>query len=165
MNLYSQEMQNIGKLITFGSLNLCLTLKLEKTEIQNLKINFRHLKTINDLNFIIENEYFWERIELSSKNELLSTLFHMNKIKRVKNIVAYLVYERLQLNEEQMKFQRLLDYILLTNGVVIYYFDICKCKMNISFKIVYKNYVKKVIFLGDEEYDEEDIILTTLQKP
>ena len=53
MNLYSQEMQNIGKLITFGSLNLCLTLKLEKTEIQNLKINFRHLKTINDLNFII----------------------------------------------------------------------------------------------------------------
>ena len=156
MNLYSQEMQNIGKLITFGSLNLCLTLKLEKTEIQNLKINFRHLKTINDLNFIIENEYFWERIELSSKNELLSTLFHMNKIKRVKNIVAYLVYERLQLNEEQMKFQRLLDYILLTNGVVIYYFDICKCKMNISFKIVYKNYVKKVIFLGDEEYDEED---------
>ena len=156
MNLYSQEMQNIGKLITFGSLNLCLTLKLEKTEIQNLKINFRHLKTINDLNFIIENEYFWERIELSSKNELLNTLFHMNKIKRVKNIVAYLVYERLQLNEEQMKFQRLLDYILLTNGVVIYYFDICKCKKNISFKIVYKNYVKKVIFLGDEEYDEED---------
>jgi hypothetical protein len=80
----------------------------------------------------------------------------MNKIKRIKNIVAYLVYERLQFNEEQMKFQRLLDYILLTNGVVIYSFDICKCKMNISFKIVYKNYVKKVMFLGDEEYDDEE---------
>ena len=136
MTFYSQEMRNIGKLITLGSLNLSLTLRLERTEIQNLKINFRRLKTINDLNFIIENESFWERIELSSKNELLNTLFHMNKIKRVKNIVAYLVYERLQFNEEQMKFQRLLDYILLTNGVVIYSFDICKCKMNISFKIV-----------------------------
>ena len=162
MTFYSQEMRNIGKLITLGSLNLSLTLRLERTEIQNLKINFRRLKTINDLNFIIENESFWERIELSSKNELLNTLFHMNKIKRVKNIVAYLVYERLQFNEEQMKFQRLLDYILLTNGVVIYSFDICKCKMNISFKIVYKNYVKKVMFLGDEEYDDEE---TNLENP
>ena len=162
MTFYSQEIRNIGKLITLGSLNLSLTLRLERTEIQNLKINFRRLKTINDLNFIIENESFWERIELSSKNELLNTLFHMNKIKRVKNIVAYLVYERLQFNEEQMKFQRLLDYILLTNGVVIYSFDICKCKMNISFKIVYKNYVKKVMFLGDEEYDDEE---TNLDNP
>ena len=162
MTFYSQEIRNIGKLITLGSLNLSLTLRLERTEIQNLKINFRRLKTINDLNFIIENESFWERIELSSKNELLNTLFHMNKIKRVKNIVAYLVYERLQFNEEQMRFQRLLDYILLTNGVVIYSFDICKCKMNISFKIVYKNYVKKIMFLGDEEYDDEE---TNLENP
>ena len=53
MTFYSQEMRNIGKLITLGSLNLSLTLRLERTEIQNLKINFRRLKTINDLNFII----------------------------------------------------------------------------------------------------------------
>ena len=83
MTFYSQEIRNIGKLITLGSLNLSLTLRLERTEIQNLKINFRRLKTINDLNFIIENESFWERIELSSKNELLNTLFHMNKIKNL----------------------------------------------------------------------------------
>ena len=159
MTFYNQELRNIGKLITMGSLNLTLKLRLERSEIQNLNINFLRLKKLSDLSFIVENEYFWERIELSSKNELLNTLFHMNKIKRIKNIVAYLVYDKVQFNEEQIKFQRLLDFILLTNGVVIYPYEICKCKMNICFKIIYKNYVRKVMLLGEEEYEEEEINL------
>ena len=159
MTYYSQEIRNIGKIITMGSLNLSLTLRLEKSEIQSLNINLRRLKTLNDLSFIIDNEFLWDRIELSSKNELLNTLFHMNKIKRIKNIVAYLVYDKLQFNEEQIKFQRLLDCILLANGVVIYPYDICKCKMNISFRIVYKNFVRKIMLYGEEDYDEEEINL------
>ena len=159
MTYYSQEIRNIGKLITLGSLNLTLTLRLEKFEIQSLNINLRHLKNLKDLSFIIENEFLWDRIELSSKNELLNILFHMNKIKRIKNIVAYLVYDTFQFNKEQIKFQRLLDYILLTNGVVIYSYNVFKCSMNISFKIVYKNYVRKVMLYGEDEYEEREINL------
>ena len=137
MTFYSQEISNIGKLITFGGLSLSLTLRLEKSDIQALNINFKNIHNLNDLSFIIENEQLWERIELNTKSELLNTLFHMNRIKRIKNIVAYLIYNKLEFTEDQMKFQRLLDCILLSNGVVIYSFDVCKCNINIYFNIIY----------------------------
>ena len=159
MIFYSQEINNIGKIITIGSLHLSLTLRLEKIEIQNLGINYRRIKYLSDLSFLLENESLWERIELSSNNELLNILFHMNRIKKIKNIVTYLVYDKLKLNEEQIKFQRLLDIILLSNGVMIYSYNIFKCKMSICFKIMYKNYIKKVMLLGEDEYDEEELNL------
>lgn len=154
MTFYNQELRSIGKLITFGSLNLSLTLKLEKIELQALNLNFRNIKTLNDLSFIIDNEKLWEKIELSSKNELLNTLFHMNRIKKIKNIVAYLVYDKIEFSEEQKKFQRLLDSILLSNGVVIYSYEICKCKINIGFNLVYKNVIKKIMLYGEDDYYE-----------
>lgn len=159
MTFYNQELSNIGKIITIGSLHLSLTLKLEKKEIQNLGINYRRIKYLSDLSFLLENESLWERIELSSNNELLNILFHMDRIKKVKNIVTYLVYDKLILNEEQIKFQRLLDTVLLLNGIVIYSYNIFKCKMSICFKIMYKNYIRKVMLLGDEEFDEDELYL------
>ena len=163
MAFSSQEIRNVGKLITMGSLTLTMTLRLEKSEIHALNINFRRLKTLSDLNFLIENEILWERIELSSKNELLNILFHMNKIKRIKNIIAYIIYDKLKFNKEQLKFQRLLDWILLANGVVIYSYDIFRCKLNINFKIMYKNIAKKVVLYGDEDYDEEELNIDNQQ--
>ena len=157
MTFYTQELNSIGKLITIGGLDLSLTLRLEKSEIKNLNINLPRLKTLNDLSFIIENEILWEKIELSSKNELLNTLFHMNKIKTVKTIVAYLTYDKIEFNDEQKKFQKLLDVILLSNGVVIYPFNICKCKMNICFRIAYKTYIKKIMLYGEREYDNDEL--------
>ena len=150
MTFYSQEISNIGKLITFGALNLSLTLRLEKSDIQSLNINFKHIHNLNDIYFIIENEQLWDRIELTTKSELLNTLFHMNRIKRIKNIVAYLIYNKLEFTEEQMKFQKLLDCTLLSNGVVIYSFDVCKCNINIYFNIIYNNNIKKIVLYEDE---------------
>ena len=49
MTFYSQEISNIGKLITFGALNLSLTLRLEKSDIQSLHINFKHINNLNDI--------------------------------------------------------------------------------------------------------------------
>ena len=154
MTFYSKELSNIGKIITLGSLNLSLTLRLEKSDFQLLGIEFKNINALKDLTFILENEYLWERIELITESELLNTLFHMNRIKKIKNIVAYLIYNKIEFNEEQIKFQRLLDFLLLTYGVVIYSYDICKCKINIFFNIIYKNTSKKIIIY------EEDVLYT-----
>ena len=95
MNFYNQELHNIGKIIALGGLNLSLNLKLEKEDIQSMNINLRDINSLKDLSFIIDNEQLWERIELSSKSELLNTLIHMNRIKKIKNIVVYLVYDKM----------------------------------------------------------------------
>ena len=153
MTFYNQELSNIGKIITFGSLNISLTLTLKKIDIQSLNLKIHNIKSPKDLSFIIENEHLWERIELTSKSELLNKLINMNKIKRIKNIVAFLIFEKIEFKEEQIKFQKLIDYILFANGIVLYSYPICKCKINISFNLVYKNKTNKIILYGEEEDD------------
>ena len=62
MTFYNQEQRNIGKIITLGSLNLSLTLRLEEYELKSFHINIRKIKSLKDLSFVIENEEIWERI-------------------------------------------------------------------------------------------------------
>ena len=158
MSFYNQELHNIGKIITLGGLDLSLNLKLDKKDIQSLNINLRNIKSLQDLTFLIYNEHLWERIDLSSKSELLNTLFHMNRIKKIKNIVAYLVYDKMEFNEEQKKFQKILDFTLLASGVVVYSYPICKCKINISFNLIYKNNTIKINLYEEKEENNNDEI-------
>ena len=155
MSFYKQELQNIGKIITLGGLELSLNLKLDKRDIQALNIDLRNIKSLQDLSFLIDNENIWEKIYLSTKNELINTLFHMNRVKKIKNIVAYLIYDKIEFTEEQKKFQKILDFALLNNGVVIYSYPICKCKINISFNLIYKNNTIKINLYGKKEENSE----------
>ena len=70
MTFYNQELRNIGKIITLGSLNLSLTLRLEEYELKSFHINIRKIKSLKDLSFVIENEEIWERIQLLTSSEL-----------------------------------------------------------------------------------------------
>ncbi len=155
MSFYNQELQNIGKIIAFGGLELSLNLKLDKRDIQILNIDLRNIKSLQDLSFLIDNENIWEKIYLSTKNELINTLFHMNRVKKIKNIVAYLIYDKIEFTEEQKKFQKILDFALLNNGVVIYSYPICKCKINIGFNLIYKNNTIKINLYGEKEENSE----------
>ena len=145
---------NIGKVITFGSLNLFLTLKLEKEDLKSTSFNL--LQNLEDLSFLVSNKKLWEKIELTSKNELINTLFKMNKIKKNKNIISYIVLDKINYNEEQSKFQELLDSVLLDNGLVICSYEVCKCKVSINLKLIYKKRMKKFVIYGEEDYDEEE---------
>ena len=151
----TNQSNNIGKIITFGSLNLFLTLRLEKEDLKST--NFNHLRSLDDLTFLTENEKLWEKIELTSKNELFNTLLRMNLIKKNKNIISYLVLDKLNYNDSQSKFQKLLDYILLENGFVVYSYEICSCQISINLKLLYKKNMKKFVIYGVEDYDEDEM--------
>ena len=112
---------NLGKIITMGSLNLFLNLQLEKEDLKST--NFNDIKGLEDLGFLTSNEKLWEKIELTSKNELIDTLFKMNRIKENKSVVAYLVLDKISWKEEQSQFQKLLDFVLLDNGLIIYSYE------------------------------------------
>ena len=71
MTFVNQELRNMGKIITLGSLNLSLTLNLEEYELKSFHINIRKIISLKDLSFITENEQIWEKIELSTSSELL----------------------------------------------------------------------------------------------
>ena len=146
---------NLGKIITMGSLNLFLNLQLEKKDLKST--NFNDIKGLEDLGFLTSNEKLWEKIELTSKNELIDTLFKMNRIKENKSVVAYLVLDKISWKEEQSQFQKLLDFVLLDNGLIIYSYEICKCVISINLKLIYKNKVKRFVIYGEKDYDDDEI--------
>ena len=145
---------NIGKIITFGNLNLLLTLKLEEDNFKSK--DFSNLNALQDLSFITDNKKLWENIELSSKSELLNSLLQMNKIKKNKSVIAYLVYNKIEFNDNQNKFKDLIDTVLLDNGLVIYSYEICQCSININLKLIFKDKIKKFVIYGEEINDEEE---------
>ena len=153
-NTNTNQSNSIGKIITFGSLNLFLTLRLER---EDLTTNFNYLQSLEDLTFLTENEKLWERIELTSKNELFNTLLRMNRIKQNKNIISYLVLDKLNYKEEQSKFQKLLDYVLFENGFVVHSYEVCSCQISINLKLLYKKRMKKFVICGEEDYDQDEM--------
>ena len=153
-NMNTNQSNSIGKIITFGSLNLFLTLRLER---EDLTTNFNYLQSLEDLTFLADNEKLWERIELTSKNELFNTLLRMNRIKQNKNIISYLVLDKLNYKEEQSKFQKLLDYVLFENGFVVHSYEVCSCQISINLKLLYKKRMKKFVICGEEDYDEDEM--------
>ena len=145
---------NIGKIITFGSLHLLLKLKLEQEDLKS--VNFKNLKNLEDLSFLTDNEKLWNKIELVSKNELLQLLLQANKIKRNKNIISYLVFGKIEYDEKQNKFQKLIDCVLLDNGLIIKSYQVCESTVSITLKLTYKKTVKQFLIYGEEDYYDDD---------
>ena len=145
---------SIGKIITFGSLHLLLKLKLEQEDLKS--VNFKNLKNLEDLSFLTDNEKLWNKIELVSKNELLQLLLQANKIKHNKNIISYLVFGKIEYDEKQNQFQKLIDCVLLDNGLIIKSYQVCESKVSINLKLTYKKAVKKFVIYGEEDYYDDD---------
>ena len=145
---------SIGKIITFGSLHLLLKLKLEQEDLKS--VNFKNLKNLEDLSFLTDNEKLWNKIELVSKNELLQLLLQANKIKHNKNIISYLVFGKIEYDEKQNQFQKLIDCVLLDNGLIIKSYQVCESTVSITLKLTYKKAVKKFVIYGEEDYYDDD---------
>ena len=150
-----EKKSNIGKIITFGSLNITFKLALEKNDF-NSNI-FEKLENLEDLTFLTENKKLWEKIELTTKNELINSIIFMNKIKKKKSIVSYLVYNKIELSDAQAKFKNLIDSVLLDNGlVVIGRYDICQCQISINLILKYKNKKKSFNIYGEKNDNDND---------
>ena len=157
-NSKEEKASNIGKIITFGSLNLFLTLRLEREDIKASGLyTFNQIQSLEDIFFITENYKLWERIELTSNNDLINSLFRMNLIKKTKNIISYIVLDKLDFNEDQTKFKKLLDYVLLENGLIMQNYEICNCHISINLRLFYQKKMKKFVLYGQEDYDEDEI--------
>ena len=96
-----------GNILSFGSLNLILTLNLEKHDIKKYKIKFDKLESLDNLKFLKKHKSLWKKVTLSSPNNTLNILLHINKSsKKVINIgyVAFKKIEYIKYEEKEKKF-------------------------------------------------------------
>ena len=69
-----------GSILSFGSINLLLTLNLEKHDVKKYKIKFDKLESLENLKFLKKHKRLWKNVSLSYSNNTLNYLSSLNKV-------------------------------------------------------------------------------------
>ena len=137
-----------GDILSFGSINLLLTLNLEKDDLFKYQIKWNEIKSLENIQFIARHKHFWKRIELSSLNDTINILLQINKLSKKLIKIAYCGYKKMTYKDEQVEFTKLIESVTNQNGLFITSCDVCKCITSIQLLLKYKNDQKLFVLSG-----------------
>ena len=145
-----------GDLLAFGSINLLFTLNLDEHYIKKYKIKWKKLESIENLKFIHKHHRLWKKIELSSKNNTLNILLHINKSSKKIKKIGYVAFKEIIYKDKQSDFEEFIKSVLSKNGLYITSCNICNCTISIQLLLKYENKEKIFTILGDPESNKND---------
>ena len=152
---------NIGNLLSYGSINLTLTLELYENDFIQNNIEWKKLNNLSSLNFLKENNNLWERIKLSSTDQKMQLLLHMNKILKEKIKIKHICFRKMKYKESQQNFREFLENILNLNGLNFESHSVCKCELSIQLRLRYNGKRRLFVLCGDksplDDDEDEDI--------
>ena len=137
-----------GDILSFGSINLLLTLNLEKDDLFKYQVKWNEIQSLGNIQFIAKHKHFWKRIELSSLNDTINILLQINKLSKKLIKIAYCGYKKITYKDEQVEFTKLIESVTKQNGLFIISCDVCKCITSIQLLLKYKNEQKLFVLSG-----------------
>lgn len=138
-----------GDLLTFGSVNLLLTLNLDKKDLTKYKINWEDLSSLNSLKFIINHKNLWKRIELTSNNESMNVMLYINKTSPKLIKIGYVGLKKIIFNEKEKDFEDFIFSVTKQNGLFITSCDVCNCTISIQLLLKYEGKEKAFLLCGN----------------
>ena len=147
---------NIGNLLSYGSINLTLTIDLFDNDFIQNDIEWKNIKNLSDLIFLKENQLLWERIKLSSTDQNMQLLLHINKVSKEKIKIKHLCFRKLKYKSSQFEFKEFLHNIINLNGLYFESQSICKCELSIQLRLRYNGKRKLFLLCGDKSPLEDD---------
>ena len=150
-----------GNMISYGCLNLTLTLELNEKDLAQNNISWTNLKNYDSLSFIKTNKSLWSRIKLSSTNSTLSTFLYINKIFKSKIKIKHICFRKIKFQQNQIDFKELIDSVSNSNGLILDCHSICPCELSIQLRLRYNGKRRLFVLSGektplDDDDDEED---------
>ena len=145
---------SIKRLCSIGLLNIDLNLILRKSFTEKYKFNINNYNTINDLKslFFQKNENneidYMNYISLSSDDNLLNTLFFINRAYKIKTFIEFLIPNEIKIYKNDYFIKNLINEILNRN----YFFVVENNIINKASKI------KFIIKILDDENGNGEII-------
>ncbi len=137
------------RVLALGNFNVLYSLELTNEEIK--KFGYEHLKDINsieDLSFLLTFKYLWNKIKLSTDNNLINILLFVNSICSESNKAFYefISLENPIFTEEEQKYEEMFETVN---------------KLNIFFlnkNSVYKEKSRKITLLLKNKEDTKEFI-------
>ena len=152
-----QNEKNYNKncmLISFGNFDMTFTLKLEQNDIDEYNIDIKLLEDLKDLSFLENNKKLWSKIDINSNNKSLNAFIQMNKIKKSNILITYILFGKMNYNDINFDFYPLLEFTLLSNGIIIKPYEISELEINIRFELKYNG--KEIITLSSNKVNKEN---------
>ena len=147
-NINSSKSIGPGDILSFGSINLLLTLNLEKDDLFKYQVKWDEIKSLENAIFIAKHKHFYKRIELSSKNDTINILLQINKLSKKLIKIAYVGYKKITYKDEQVEFTNMIEDVTRRYGLYITSCDVCKCNISIQLLLKYKNSEKIFVLSG-----------------
>ena len=137
------------RVLALGNFNVLYSLELTNEEIK--KFGYEHLKDINsieDLSFLLTFKYLWNKIKLSTDNNLINILLFVNSICSESNKAFYefISLENPIFTEEEQKYEEMFETVN---------------KLNIFFlnkNSVYKEKSRKITLILKNKEDTKEFI-------
>ena len=110
------------RVLALGNFNVLYSLELTNEEIK--KFGYEHLKDINsieDLSFLLTFKYLWNKIKLSTDNNLINILLFVNSICSESNKAFYefISLENPIFTEEEQKYEEMFETVNKLNIFVL----------------------------------------------
>ena len=165
MQNFEISSNNIGNLLSYGALNLTLTLEMYDIDFIQNGIQWENIKHLSNLSFIKDNQNFWERIKLSSTEQNMQILLHMNKVLKEKIKIKHICFRKMKYKQNQHEFHDFLQIITNMNGLYLESHSVCKCELSIQLRLRYNGKRRLFVLCGektplDDDDDEDNITIT-----
>ena len=157
-NQQSAEMttENIGNLLSYGSINLTLTLELFDNDFIENNIEWKKITSLSNVTFLKENTTLWDRIKLSSTEPNMQLLLHMNKILKEKIKIKVICLRKMKFKQNQIQFKEFMNNIINLNGLYFESHSVCRCELSIQLRLRYNGKRRLLVLCGDKSPLEDD---------
>ena len=159
---YELKENSISSLLSYGEVNLTLTLDLQTDIMERFSLNWNNMKSLSELTFLKENRSLWKKIKLSSTNKTMNLLLQLNKIQKQKTKIKHISFKKLNFDDIQSEYLDLFNNVTNLNGLYIDSYNICKNDISIQLRIRYNKKRRVFVLCGkrtplDDDTDEDDL--------
>ena len=143
-------------ILSMGHYDINYSITLSEDDLIKYRIDdLTTLRTYEDISFIINNKYLWNKIEIETDNKIINTLLYLNKISREasKSYIEYISIETPIYYNDEVE-----AMIKTVNDFNFFFVNDChldtETKKYFKLKIKYQNQETEFIF--DKKEDKKD---------
>lgn len=161
-NKTQMKQQRIPRILGLGTLSFDFTLTLTKDQLTQYNIDPEQIKTSKDLSTIVSNKPLWDKVQISSTNQLITTLLYINKTPVTKYFVELITFNKLNLSKDEEYLQEMISHVTEHNLLFLNDSQILGQSAKVQFVLkCEKNTLATVVIgeegLGTQNKEEESI--------
>lgn len=145
----SKSKRKVSRMVAFGYLDFSFSIDLSDEDLVQLDLkNLNSLDNIKELENLSKNNYFLDRIILSSNSPMINTMLFTNKTSKFKTFIEYTSFNNFFFNPEEVFFKEVITYVTEHNFLFLNELSICPSPNELRFTIKKNGLVVREFLLG-----------------